>query len=367
MKKIIYLFAVALTVLSSCTPLEDVNEVIDALPNVDAFDYTLQDDDYETLGLNFGNFSSEDDAKAEIPGFLSTKFPSLGEGSALNITYKLYAPKRDEKSLTIYTVTAADYTAQGLRFPNFSSFDQITDFLDAKYPDAANRLLVDLTYDYYDGSVSTLNNGFINNDGTWEMSIGISDDEYTAMGEGRAQFSNEDEALTKIPVYLSEKLKFEGKEAGDIEGVMYKLYVTDTQDIDEDGSVTDRTVYSFVAFFIYDGAAWSQYTNVIENTTQFAYEGSNWVPDNTIRYTLTSADYALVGNDRYNNFDVRSGADEETEEVRLEKINTILKNNFPDIEVDQNVIVTYAFYDGTNGNATIEVTFDGTDFIKFVE
>ena len=79
---------------------------------------------------------------------------------------------------------------------------------------------------------------------------------------------------------------------------MYKLY--------KDGSVK-----SYIANFIYDGASWSKYNNVIDETIKFGHDGTSWVPDNTIKYTLTAADYALVGNDRYGNFDVRAGKDEE--------------------------------------------------------
>ena len=40
--------------------------------------------------------------------------------------------------------------------------------------------------------------------------------------------------------------------------------------------------------------------------------------------SVSAADYDLVGNGRYGNFDVRSGKNEESVEVRLTKINTIL-------------------------------------------
>ncbi|MDX6745337.1 hypothetical protein SHK09_00925 [Polaribacter sp. PL03] len=366
MKKIFYLFAITAFVFTSCNPLEDVNEEVDALTAndalVDDLVLTLTDEDYTTLELNFGNFSSEEDAKEMLPGFLSAKYPQLGatflangdvnQSSSALVTYKLFNKKNDEKSFVNYTVSAADYTAQGLSFPNFSSLNQITAFLDTKYPSAENRLLVDLTYDYYNGTTSTLNNGFINNSGTWEMSIGISDDEYTAMGEGRAQFSSEDEAFVKIPLYLKNKLSFEAPVSGRIEGVMYKLY---------DSSA--RVVKSYVAFFIYDGATWTKYNNVINETIKLGHNGVNWVPDNTIKVTLSNADYTLVGNGFFNNFDLRSGKDEETVEQRLAKINTILKNNYPSAVVGQKFAVTYAFYDGSNGNATLNVVLEGSDYV----
>ncbi|PWG06052.1 hypothetical protein DIS07_06365 [Polaribacter aquimarinus] len=349
--------------------MEDIYSELDAVETVISgeAEITLTDDDYDALDLGFGNFSSEDDAKQMLPSFLSKKYPTWGKESLASVTFKLYNPKRDEKSLAVYEVDAADYTAQGgnvARFGNFSSYNDIVAFLNTKYPSAENRLLVSLTYKYYNGaSVVELNNGFINNSGTWEMSTGITDDEYTSMGESRAQFSFEDEALAKIPVFLKDRFKYESKVAGDIEGIMYKLYVTDTQDVDGDGRTDDRTVYSFVAFFIYDGVNWTKYNNVIDQTIKFGHDGTNWVPDNTIKYTLTAADYALVGNDRYGNFDVRSGRDEETVEARVAKINTILLNNFPNDAEGQKYLVSYNIYNGANGVWTMAVIKTGGEYV----
>ena len=353
MKKIFYSFAILSLLYTSCSPMEDIYEEIDALETVISGEatITLTDADYDALDLGFGNFSSVDDAKSMIPDFLSDKYPVWGATSTAAVTFKLYSPKYDEKSLEVYTVTAADYADNGHTYGNFSKASDITDFLDIKYPNAANRLLVSLTYKYYSGSVSTLNNGFLNVNGTWEMATGISDDEYSAMGEGYSNFSSEDEALFKIPFYLADKFKFVEKSVGEIKGIMYKLYI-------------DGSVKSFIANFIYDGASWSKYNNVIDETIKFGHDGTLWVPDNTIKYTLTAADYALVGNDRYENFDVRAGKDEESEESRLAKINTILLNNFPSDVEGQKYIVTYNIYNGANGVWSLAVIKVGTEYVK---
>ena len=367
MKKLFYSFAIIALAFASCSPMDDIYKEIDAQESVISGEatITLTDADYDDLGLTFGNFSSLDDAKTKLPAFLSDKYPAWGASSLAEVTFKLYHKKNDEKSLTIYEVTSSDYTDNGHTYGNFDSLTDIQEFLDIKYPNAPNRNLVALTYKYYSGGTTyTYENGFIKVDGVWEMSTGISDDEYTAMGEGRAQFSYEDEAFEKIPVFLKDKFKYDNKEAGDIEGIMYHLYVTDTQDVDNDGSTTDRTVYRFVAFFIYDGANWTKYNNVIHETIKFGHDGTNWVPDNTIKYTLTSADYALVGNDRYGNFDVRSGKDEEAESVRIDKINTILLNNFPNDAEGQKYLVSYNIYNGANGIWTLAVIKTGGAYVK---
>jgi hypothetical protein len=367
MKKIFYSFAILSLLFTSCNPMEDIYNELDAKETVISGEakFTLTDADYDALDQGFGNFSSTDDAKEKIPGFLSDKYPVWGKESLAEVTFKLYAPKRDEKSLTIYEVSDQDYQDGGHSYGNFGSAADISEFLNTKYPSAANRLLVSLTYKYYDGAQTlTLEDGFINNSGTWEKSTGITDDEYAAMGEGRAQFSSEDEALAKIPVFAKNRFQYEGKQVGDVEGIMFKLYVTDTQDVDGDGSTDDRTVYSFVTFVVYDGANWSKYNNLVNESIKFGHDGSTWVPDNTIKYTLTSADYELVGNGRYSNFDVRDGKDDKPEEVRLDKISTILLNNFPSDLEDQKYIVSYNIYNGANGIWSLSVIKTGGVYVK---
>ena len=74
-----------------------------------------------------------------------------------------------------------------------------------------------------------------------------------------------------------------------------------------------------------------------------------------ISYTLTNDDYALVGNGTFNNFDIRAGRAEEDIAVRVEKIGTILEENFPSSPIGQRYEVTYAFWNGFNGTDTIVV------------
>jgi hypothetical protein len=144
---------------------------------------------------------------------------------------------------------------------------------------------------------------------------------------------------------------------------MYNIYETDVNDIDGDGSTTDKATYSYAFYCIFDGENWSEYTNIIAETLKFGHDGSTWVPDNTIKYTLTSADYALVGNGYYNNFDVRSGKAEELESVRLDKINTILLNNFPGMAEGQKFSVSYAIYNGAAGIWEMRVILSGGKYV----
>jgi hypothetical protein len=115
---------------------------------------------------------------------------------------------------------------------------------------------------------------------------------------------------------------------------------------------------------VFDGSVWNSIDTVIEETIKFGHDGASWVPDNTIKYTLTSADYTLVGNGNYGNFDVRAGKAEAEESVRLEKVNTILLNNFPSDAEGQKYIVTFNVYNGANGVMSLSVIKEGSAYVK---
>ncbi len=365
MKKLIYCLAILGLTLTGCNPNQDIYKNLDSVEKVILGDvvYVLTDADYDKLDKSFGNFNSEDEAKSLIPGLLSDKYPVWGKGSSALVSFKIYSPKKEEKSIIRYTVSSQDYADQGHTFGNFSSASDIQGFLEWKYPTPADRVLVSLTYKYYNGSTNTLNNGFLYISGSWETILGFTDDEYLAMGEGFPNFSNEDEAIAKIPIFLKDKFKYETKVAGDIEATMYKLYTTDVDDLDEDGRVDDKTTYSYVKYFIYDGSEWSEYNDVLTTSIKFGHDGTTWVPDNTIKYTLTAADYELVGNGFYGNFDVRAGKNEETVASRLVKINTILLNNFPADAEGQKYLVSYNVYNGTNAIYTMSVIKSGGEYV----
>jgi len=359
MKKILVLLTVFSMVFTSCEPLEMINAEADAMPNPIVGDviFTMSDDDYEVVDRSYGNFDSEAQAKEMIPTLLNSKYPVWGNKSSAIVTFKIYSKKNDEKSLESYEVSDQDYTDGGHNYGNFSRASHITDFLDTKFTSPANRLLVSLTYKYYSGSVATLNNGFLFNNGAWEFVQGFTDEEYNEMGESYPNFSNDDEAFAKIPLFLLDKYKFAGKKDGDVVSAMYKVYVG--------GGVTE----SYVAYFVYDGSAWSQYNNTINETIQFGHDGNTWVPDNTIKYTLirngdyeymasqlTTAEYAgLIGNlSTYGDFDYNWSDAQIQFALAL-----FLDYLDPDAAEGQKYILTYVIYD--NGENDYQTGFIKTD------
>ncbi|MFK7811633.1 MAG: hypothetical protein AB8B59_04010 [Maribacter sp.] len=384
MKKIIYLIGLisAFTVVS-CDPVEDIYNELEANEGdiVGTADYALTDDDYETLDLGFGNFSNLDDAKAMIPTILDDAYPFWGSGSIANVTFDLYSPASTERSLVVYEVQTEDYDANPdtERFDNFDDEDQIIEFLNNKYPNPENRQLVSLTYEFFNGSTNTLNNGFLYTNDSWNFIQGLTADEYALMGEGFPNFSSEDEAEAKLPIFLEEKLKYNTYEAGDIVPFMFKLFVTDEDDVDGDGSVDDRTTYSYVKNFAYgaDGS-WSAYGNVVEQTLQFGNDGSTWVPDNTIAYTLASEDYTFIGSQleatypdptssmaNFGNFDRRNGNPAFwSDDMLLEAMILLLNNIDASAEDEQKYLVTFEIYNGANTTETISLIKTGGAWVR---
>lgn len=541
MKKIIYLSALILgVILTGCDPLEDTYEDLDFEKVIESeVDYTLTDDDYETLGLADGSFNSIDDAKTLIPEILTGEYPVWGKGSLVNVSYLLYAPLSKED----YTVTDEDYSelevtslskasdikdffeykyetaAQGSyvnltylkladviayeltaedferieialegayagpassagSYSNFdrrvgnasywsdemiiealnvilpdspdgqqynvtfaiydgasgtetvlverdeaiyegiavtpyelsgTDYDDIVAALSSTYPDAtanmsshgnfqrktgdaaywSDAMIVEalnvvlptattgerytVTYSIYDGS--TTGTGIMPleyKDGAYEMPAQllieettlyvltdewavpytVPEEAYGEMGQGHANFGDEDEALYKLAIYLSSVFPYAA--ADDMVAVAYNFY---------DGDVTIAYVN-----FVFNGSKWNAVESVIEQTFQFGHDGTVWVPDNTIAYTLTSEDYTNIAAEfatqyanaassmgSYGNYDRREGnAAYWSDDMVLETVIFLLADLAPNAEEGQKYAVSYSVY---NGSSVVEVAY----------
>ncbi|XMO87705.1 hypothetical protein AAFN75_05330 [Algibacter sp. AS12] len=371
MKKFIYLLMAVGFVCTSCNPMEDIYSDIDeALEKegiIAKFDYTLVEDDYkETLALDYANFNSDEDAKTLISEFLNVTYPYFGvtykadgtinDASTANITYALYN-RIDTYSADIREVEYAEYgPITGNTYGNFDRDSHLQDYLNQEYPDAEEDDFVSLRYDYYSGSVNTYTDGFVYDGSVWNKIAGFTEDEYEAMGESYPNFSSESEAEEKIPAGLST----DGAEFGDILQAMYELY-------------SSGTTTSYTINYTFDGTEWVEYTNVQPKTLQFGHDGTNWLPDNTISYSLVTSDYADIVSalaatypsatdsmDNYGNFERRSGnAAEWTNDMVVEAINVVLENVDPSAEEGQKYVVSFDVYNGSNGTENFSVIKTG--------
>ena len=331
MKKIFYSFAILSLLFTSCNPLEDIYDEIDAKTAINRIigdvERTLSDDDYADLDLSYGNFSSVDDAKLLLPDFIASQYPALGvtfnqdgsinEASSALITYKLFSPIKFEE----YTVADADYTALGVTSLNNSG--DYNDFFDAKFPSEAPGTVVDLTFN----SEPTIS------------AYTLTDADYDLVGNGR--FDNFDIRV--------------GRDEETIEARRAKIQTILLNNFPD---AADASKYA-VTYEVYDGSS-SYDLELLVKQQQNTVD-----PSLVSEYILTDADFAFVGNGQYNNFDIRVGKEEETVEARRFKIESILLNNFPATVVGDLYEVEYAIYDGAPGALKMLLEFDGTGYTIF--
>ncbi len=297
----------------------------------DVAEYTLENADYELVGNGrYYNFDirpgraeeSIEVRREKIETILLNNFPASVEGDFYLVTYAIYDGAAGTREML-------------LRF------------------DGTNwNIFTALTYEFYTFAPVETTSTFVYTS-EWSAPYEVTDEDYAQMGQ---RFNNFDgrseearaEALRLLEVFLGQKYPFASVDQ--FLALEYKSFTGSGNDV-------------VIANFVFDGNSWNAVPLIIETSLQFGFEDGQWVPDNTIKYTLTNADYALVGNDRYNNFDIRPGRNEESIEVRLEKINTILLNNFPDLEEGQKFLVTYNIYNGSNGVLTMSVIKEGEVYI----
>nr|WP_321227330.1 choice-of-anchor J domain-containing protein [uncultured Psychroserpens sp.] len=136
---------------------------------------------------------------------------------------------------------------------------------------------------------STTNTNYYKFDGSsWNLVDDVyylTSADYDSMGTGSGQpgqynnFSGSTSASNYLPQFLSIKYPFAQEE--DEIFITYKYYGGSAV-----GTVIKGNLYTFT------NGSWSP--NV--SSLQFGYENGVWVPDNTIRYTLTNPDYEYIGN-----------------------------------------------------------------------
>ena len=112
--------------------------------------------------------------------------------------------------------------------------------------------------------------------------------------------------------------------------------------------------------------------SIIESQLQLGHDGSNWVPDNTIKYSMTSADYTAVseayadsnpaGSEsmaNYGNYDTGLWSAEQI----TESIGGVLKSNFPEADEGQKYLVFYSVYTGASQTWTEHLILSGGEYV----
>jgi len=367
----IYMLLLAAFTIVACDPLAETFEKMDKnpAPIVAELEFTLDEDDYELSGnenaAKYGSFSNEDDAKEGIPNILVAKYPQLGVTSSAIVYYDLYqgsvkfiyddwkadlyVPEPVEDPIPVYTVTTADYDAvlgEG-NYGNFDNAEDINTLLNMKYPDAYGNTGVELTYEYYSGGTSTVTNKWSKHYDVWYFQNDLDSDAYSYMGRS-SYFSSIDDAETKVPVWLT-NTQFPYAKAGDRHLINFTY-----KDYDDNKNYKDRLILNE-----FDGDQWFVISSITVATLKLGHDGKIWVPDNTIKYTMASADYdwvianyadinpaGVASMSNYGNYDLTIWSSEEIQN----SIADILMNNFASAEDGQKYLVTYSVWTGSAGD-----------------
>ena len=237
---------------------------------------------------------------------LQEKNASASEGDVFNVTYRIYDGSGGTEDMTMIK--------EGGSFVMYSSIS-ITD--------------------------ETTLYSYVNGD--WEEPIMLETADYTAMGQSFPNFDDEDDVAYKIGIYLDDMFPY--AEEGDYKTVGYAFY---------NGSTS--TKYSN---FVFENGGFTLIRDTIETSFQFGITDGVWQPDNTIQYTFTSADYALVASElavaypsqagnlqNYGNFNRGGGSTSWDDAMMLDAFRVVLNNIDPSAEEAQKYQMIYTIYAG---------------------
>ena len=210
----------------------------------------------------------------------------------------------------------------------------------------------------------------------WEVDESVyylTSNDYDEMGEEFGQpgrFNNFSSSVLPedyLPVLLSNMFPYAQEEDSLI--LSYKYYDGDDTDVLAD-------IYTYVE------GSWSAIDvgESYETQLQFGYDGSNWVPDNTINYTFTEADYDTIANseelaadstyeaalsnlDYYGNFNRTGGSTTWSDEMLIKAIGIALNSIDPNAEDGQKYVVTVSIYDGSSGTEIFSMIKESGEWI----
>ncbi|MEW7289759.1 hypothetical protein [Aquimarina sp. 2304DJ70-9] len=205
----------------------------------------------------------------------------------------------------------------------------------------------------------------VNNAIVGEADYTLTTEDYEALELSFENFSSIEEAKALIPALLAQKYPVWGDKSS--ANVAFNL---NAPIVVEDYTVAKSDYDALIASEDLKGAylAGNSDINALLAYKYPQSEAGSYVRlsyktiSEQIAYTLTDDDYDLVGNGRFNNFDIRPGRGEEDIAVRIDKISQILLNNFSETVSNQKYLVTYAAFNGSNVDLEILVTYNGTAY-----
>ncbi len=314
MKKYIILSFITGLLFSACNPNKDIYDAIEKSekPYHESFDIELTDADYTTIKnlalkdaqnaedstianelATYKSFSVTRSAAKLIPAFLADKYIALDSASSIKVKY--HYSNNEYDSLVVKTAGDDDYIAMfGTADTCFSSAVEPSDYLNTI--DTTTNYLIYFNCLYGD-SVSVAEDTSIVYayiDGTWKHEDNfyiLTDADYESMGAPGAyhNFSGSNPPEHYLPVFLHNKFPYAFEK--DIYYVFYKYYSGGTE--------------TLVDAYKYDGTTWS---NTSDKISTFIHNGTEWVFDPTVHYTMALAeDYQIIVDYVTNNPDIPDG------------------------------------------------------------
>lgn len=370
MKKILLLAILAIGVLfNACEPMQDINDILEKKYDADDLKaqflkdkqvapaaYTLADEDYElstnTSVSNYKNFSSSALPKDFLPEILNQKF-SGENAQSMMVTYNYYSKPFVDKD-NAREIADDEYAQMGQKYSNFSDQDVakslIGKLLDREvYADAAGA---ETTVMYVRFATYQTRYIKVNADGTNEVvgytsgAVAVTDAIYEATGNGKYKnFYRINNAQEDLTTYAIDN----GLAPITYSALVYQNYL-DTYVV-----------------YMHSGTNWIVKQSVMPVSEELNYAldpdditKSYWWADPAIKITLGSDDYGIyTETSKYSNFDLRGSVPPGTDRGKLvEMIGGMLDANHSPTE-GQQYLVTFAYYDGSNGSAQIRIIKEG--------
>lgn len=392
MKKIYYLFTliIAAATFNACRPLDKSYAALDQVPQ--NFNYTLSSTDYSLLGSSVyasktKSFSSEADAKKYIPTILNADYAASVVGSVAIVSYNNQPVLADSVFNDVkYTlINNADYLLlPGNKYADFS-VAQVISWLPNKFAAPDPNTLKVLTWIFYptlsatapqvypglaistSGTTTTAVGSFLYLNGNWVNVYQINPAQYASVGRGQYnQFTSADDA--NLVSYFNGILKQDPSVIAKTGASMYVSfnYYSSTK-------ITSQRVLGLT----YNGTNW-----VVQAPASFSFvkKDAGWIPDPSIYYKLTTADYALIKTmpttvniqtaldnvAQYGDFNISTPVSTVTgwtdAQVNASLI-LILAHDFPSPAANQAYKVTYVAYNGATLNVTKTFVYTGGTFV----
>jgi len=344
MKNLIYyLLILGATLFSSCNPMDEIYDDIDAnggIEGVDfisgSLDYTLTADDYELVATEIDSveyFASQELAQEVIPTILASTHPVLGEGSLINVTYDLFS------------LTELEELSSSEQLANIYDIDG---YLASNYETITDGAFVALTYS------SEVELYTLTSDDFTTIGEALSS-KYPSAAESASSFSN-----------------FERREDND--GYWSNSMIIEGLAILFGDTYTSGEVIS-VSFAIYNGSSGTESLAIQYNGYSFIELDAEVDEAEAIgtEHTFTSGDYDAVGAEfvttypepassvaTFGNFERREDNEAYwSESMILEAVNVIL----PTATEGDIYVVTYDIYNGSAGTETITVEYSSGEYV----